>query len=266
MISKRFLTLALAITAGIAIATPDAEAQFSRLKNRLKKTGEDAVVDRAEDAVEADNSSSSGFTSNASAASGGALKAGPIDPKLISFTQCADLKPARIIMGNRGEYTVQQGFSTKTQSGLINREPGEMTDGCILPHLGTDKLAYMEFDAAAYKAMPSSWEMQCVRSADPAAGTLPYTEGPYSVERAADSKQMMLQCGNSLGIEECADGNAGQRARVWEAKLKEQGLISLAAYTNTHHLSPEAGEKIYCQWYNKSTAKSLFAFEYIRTR
>ena len=73
-----------------------------------------------------------------------------------------------------GNYTFQNGFKKEKRSGLINRKPGELTSGCILPSLESGQVAYMEVDTKAYKALGNSndWTMQCVRSDDPGAGAL----------------------------------------------------------------------------------------------
>ena len=53
---------------------------------------------------------------------------------------------------------------------------------------------------------------------------------------------------------------------AWSKKLGAAGKtgISVMAFTST--LAPAGGEKIYCQYYNKPSGKSLFAFQYLRVR
>lgn len=198
------------------------------------------------------------------------LGTGPSE-KLTSMTTCTDLKPDNIVTGYIENYTFQDGFSKEKRSGLIKRKAGTLTNGCVLPSLESNQVAYMEVDTEQFKALGSSndWSMQCLRSDDPGAGALtekePKTEAIYSVNRMS-GKDMMLHCGNSEGIEECAEGSNSKRSGAWKKKLKANGktMLSIAAFTST--LAPRGGEKIYCQYYNKKARKSLFAVKYLRKK
>jgi hypothetical protein len=49
----------------------------------------------------------------------------------------------------------------------------------------------------------------------------------------------------------------------WKKKIQSKGKTMLSILANTSTLAPEQGEKLYCQYYNQSSGKSLFAFEYL---
>ena len=105
--------------------------------------------------------------------------------------------------------------------------------------------------------------MQCVRSANPDAGVL---TSEYPREGFLSGKAMMLHCGNSEGMKECAKGSNSSRSGAWKKKLEKNGkkMFSFKAIKAT--LAPKGGEKVFCQYYNSDSGKSLFAFEYIRTK
>ncbi|WP_421779636.1 hypothetical protein [Kiloniella litopenaei] len=188
---------------------------------------------------------------------------------LISMTKCAALKPENITIGTLGDYTFQQGFSNEKRSGLINRRAGALSNGCILPSLNSREIAYMEVDEKKLKALGSSndWEMQCIKSGNPGAGVVgasePKSEYSYTVN-VLSGKDMMLHCGNSENVAECAEGSNSSRSSAWKKKLDASGKTMLSVLANTSTLAPAQGEKLYCQYYNKKSGNSLFAFEYLR--
>lgn len=199
------------------------------------------------------------------------LGKGP-DDKLVSFTKCAGLSLSNILVGEQGNYTFQQGFSQEKRSGFINRKPGKLDKSCILPSIYSHQAIYMEVDTKAYEAMGNSnnWEMQCVKSANPAAGAVgnsePKGEYPYKVSWLS-GKDMMLHCGHSEShVEACAEGSNSTRSGKYDRLLKARGKTMLTVYGTASTLAPANGEKLYCQYYNKPSGKSLFAFEYLRTR
>lgn len=259
--------------------TTAAQAQgFGGLKDRLKKKAANEVIEAiTNDAKPAAKSEAKApSTAPAAATPAAAVVSAPVTqgspaPKLVSMVKCANLKPSNIIIGDLGTYTFQDGFSSEKRTGLINRKTGSLSDGCILPSIASREVIYMEVDTAAYSAMGSSndWSMQCVRSANPSAGAVSETQGkteyPYTVNFLS-GKAMMLHCGNSEGIEECAEGSNSSRSGAWDKKLKANGKTMLSVHGNPSTLSPAGGEKLFCQYYNSKTREGLFAFEYLRTR
>lgn len=196
------------------------------------------------------------------------LGSGP-DEKLISFTKCSDIALTNVMTGYLDSYTFQQGFSQEKRSGLIKREKGEVKSTCILPSLQPQQMVYMEVDTEQLEAAGDSnnWSMQCIRSDKPSEGALENeTEVPYKVNYLS-GKDMMLHCGHSeKNAGDCGEGSNSSRSGQWKKKLEESGKTMLSVLAQKSSLAPEGGEKLYCQYYNKASGKSLFAFEYIRTK
>jgi hypothetical protein len=250
--------MGLAMSVSVSSAHADL---FGSLKNKL--TG-----DTKKEVQKATQATSE--KANVSNLASPSLEGGP-DSSLISMTTCSSLKPENITIGKSGTYTFQKGFSKEKRTGLINRKPGKLSNGCILPSLNSREIAYMEVDTKKFKALGDSndWSMQCVKSANPSAGTVADKEGktetPYTVNYLS-GKDMLLFCGNSEGIEECAEGSNSARSGKWKKKLESNGKTMMSFLANTSTFAPNQGEKLYCQYYNQSSGKSLFAFEYLRLR
>ena len=98
--------------------------------------------------------------------------------------------------GNYGEYTFTSGLSEEVRQGLINRKPGKVTRGCIVPSLEPRQVLSLEVDTKKYTAMGNSndWKMQCVRSEDPGAG-LVTADIPTGDD--LNYTALMLHCGHS---------------------------------------------------------------------
>ena len=261
-------TTGSALFAALCLANTAQAQSLSGFKDRLKQKAVEEVVE-AVDGKGAGAPTQAPAVASAGPAAAATASSGKPDAKLIAMTKCASVKPVNIVIGDVGDYTFQNGFSTESRSGLINRKPATLTDGCILPSLESRQVAYMEVDTDAYAAMGSSndWEMQCVKSANPGAGAVGQNEGkteyPYTVNFLT-GKAMMLHCGNSEGIDECAEGSNSSRSGAWDKQLKARGMTMLSVHGNTSTLAPAGGENLYCQYYNAKTRTSLFAFEYMR--
>jgi hypothetical protein len=243
----------------LAITSAANAGIFDKLKDKSKEMAEKLTSEKKD---EAKNSASN----TAASASTISLGDGP-DDSLISFTKCSDLKVSNVVIGTVGNYTFQQGFSKEKRSGLINREKGQVTKGCILPSLQPMQNIYMEVDTKKLKAKGGDWKMQCIQSADPGAGVVTgATEFPYKTSFLS-GKDMMLHCGHSEGnVEACAEGSNSSRSGAWDKKLKANGKTMLSVMAVKSTMAPPQGEKLYCQYYNTKSAESLFAFEYLRTR
>lgn len=245
------ILIGLALSVGVTNANA---GFFDDVKGKLKKESKNSVQNKSVN------------TGNLTSPS---LEGGP-DKALTSMTTCTDFKPENIIIGHVGEYTFQKGFSKEKRNGLIGRKAGTLTNGCILPSLQSHEVAYMEVDTKKYEALGNSndWSMQCVKSANPGAGAVGETEGKTEYSYSVDyitGKSMLLYCKNSEGIEECAEGSNSTRSGIWKKKLAKKGKTMLSIHANTSTLAPKQGEKLYCQYYNQTSGKSLFGFEYLRS-
>ncbi|WP_100640606.1 hypothetical protein [Alteromonas facilis] len=258
----RKTTLLLTLGLGLSAHSIDAEAQFfDKLKEKAEKAAK--ALDGAESAQKKAGEASGAAKGSPS------LEGGPSDD-LVKFTNCAGLELENVTIGKLGDYEFQQGFSKEKRTGFIDRQPSSISKGCILPSIHSRQVIYMEVDSAKYKAMGSSndWEMQCVRSDNPSAGALDEakSEYPYKVDFLSP-KHMMLHCGHNVdNADSCAEGSNSDRSAAWDKDLKSRGKTMLSVHGNTSTLAPPNGEKLYCQYYNKASGNSLFAFEYLRTR
>lgn len=237
----------------------------NKIEDKIENKAEKTVEAEAEKAINGTSTSSKGKSSSKSSAATPSLEGGP-DKSLMAMTTCTDFKPENIIIGKSGTYTFQKGFSKEERTGLINRKSATLNNGCFLPSLQSREIAYMEVDTKKYEALGNSndWSMQCVKSANPGDGALTNKgEYPYTVN-VLTGKAMLLYCGNSEGIEECAEGSNSSRSGKWDKKLKANGKTMLSVLATTSTMAPKQGEKLYCQYYNQTSGKSLFAFEYLR--
>lgn len=240
---------------------------FDQLKGKLKGESKKAIEQKINNKADSEKAK---VESSAQSSSELSLGDGP-SKSLTAMTTCSDIKLENVMTGYVDDYTFQDGFKKEERSGFIQRKPGKVSGGCILPSLKSGQLAYMEVDTQAYEALGNSndWTMQCLRSANPSAGALtesePKTEAIYSVN-SLSGKDMMLYCGNSEGIKECAEGSNSHRSGEWKKKLNQKGKTMLGIRAFTSSLAPKGGEKLYCQYYNKTHRVSLFALEYIRAR
>lgn len=232
----------------------------------------DKLKDKAQSLVnKADKADKQAGKATEATASSPDLGSGPSDD-LVSFTNCAGLELSNIMVGEYGDYNFKRGFTNEERSGLVNRSKGQVQKGCILPSIPSNKVIYMEVDTQKYEAMGNwnDWEMQCVKSANPGAGAVGESESkseyPYKVDYLA-GKDILLHCGHSEKLaDECAEGSNSSRSGAYKKQLQSRGKTMLTVLGNTSTLAPAGGEKLYCQYYNKPSGKSLFAFEYLRTR
>ncbi len=199
-----------------------------------------------------------------------AVKLGTPDTSLIELTECTNLKLTNLMIGYDGTYTFKNGFKKEKRTGFIKREKAKVSHGCVLPSLNPSQIAYFEVDTKKFKALGSSndWSMQCIKSANPDAGAVGEKEsrGEYGKMGYLTGKYMMLHCGNSEGVKECAKGSNSSRASVWSKKLKKAGKTMISVHATKSQNAAKGGEKLYCQYYNSGSGKSLFSFEYLRTK
>ncbi|MEO9601586.1 hypothetical protein [Parasphingorhabdus sp.] len=246
-----------------------AQAQFGGLKNAVKKEArkakrdaENKAVEEAEKAIDdaLRGKRSKGGRSNRG---GGSIALGTPSSSLTSLTQCTGLTLSNVTVGNLGSYTFQQGFSKEERTGFINRKPGKVTGSCIAPSLQPQEILYFEVDEKKYKALDrgNDWTWQCVQSDNPGAGTVDYWTW-HSDQYLGDS-HMKLHCGNDQGVSDCATGSNSSRASAYSADRKKRGKYGVSFLARLNEHSDARTEKLYCQYYNKRSGKSLVAFEYL---
>ncbi len=271
---KRNIMMALGSAALVLGATAPAQAQFGDLKNLAKKEAKKKAKREAQKELKKLSNQSKRTTSQQSSASGIAASQGAPgqpDANVRALTQCSSLSVSNAMIGTLGDYTFQKGMSSEKRSGFLNRRSVSATDGCIMPSMAPREVLYMEVDTAAYEAMGNSndWTMQCVKPDNLSEGAVndlePKGEYPYRVNFLS-GKDVMLHCGNSEGVSECATGSNSSRSGAWKKKLESRGKTMLSVLATTSTLAPSSGEKLYCQYYNAPSGKSLFAFQYLRTR
>lgn len=248
-----------------------AQAQFGGLGNAIKKEAKKAkrdaekqAVDEAEKAIDRAIRGKKGKrTKIGKRGSGGSVNLGTPSANLTSQTQCSGLALSNVTVGNLGEYTFQQGFSKEKRTGFINRKPGTTSGACIAPSLQPQEILYFEVDEKKYKAMDkgNDFTWQCVKSDDPGAGTVDYWTW-HSDQYLGDS-HMKLHCGNDQGVSDCATGSNSSRASAYTADRKNRGKYGISFLARLNEHSDARTEKLYCQYYNKRTGKSLVAFEYL---
>ncbi|MEL6665895.1 MAG: hypothetical protein AAFQ24_07140 [Pseudomonadota bacterium] len=233
-------------------------AQAQSFGDRFKKLAKKEATEKVEEVInDAAGQSASEAPIGSASASGGASIAPP-SQELMDLTQCSDLKVSNVMVGKLGEFTFQQGLSQEERTGFINRRAVTPTNGCILPSLDSYEAIYMEVDTAKFKAM-GSFELQCVNSATKKNANDPLpTRGMSHISE----KHMMLNCGNSEGIEQCISGSNSDRANAWAEVLESRGTTMLSVHAPVYHNDP--GTNIYCQYYNPSSGKSLFGFQFLR--
>ncbi len=246
-----------------------AAAQFSGLGNAIKREANKKkneavreVVNQAEQSLE--DAVRASQTRSPYTKTSGPVKMGTPSKQLTDLTNCAGIPLERVTIGTHGEYTFQQGFSKEKRDGFINRRPGKVIRDCITPSLQSGEIVYFEVDTAKYKAMTkgNDWQMQCVKSNNPGGGTISLNGWRGESEMWLGDKDMKLHCGNSEGDTDCATGTNAQRSRAYKNDLRARGKtgFSFLARTLDTGRDQDAG-KLYCQFYNKRSGKSLVAFE-----
>lgn len=265
---KHMLFAAAGCLAVIATSMPvDAEAQSLRglrsAARDVKNTAKDAK--EAKEIVEEIAGAGARGSGNGSSASGSGAVAGrpgPAPAELVAKTKCAGVPLENMMIGQVEDYTFQEGFEQEKRSGFINREQVSAAQGCIAPSMKTYDWLYMEVDEAEFaKFDRNAWEMQCMESRTKR--VLENAQIRPSVNNMA-GKDMMLYCGNSEGITECATGSNSDRSRAWDEKLAARGKVMVSFNMPSYHL--DKGTDIYCQYYNKKSGTALVAFQWRRSK
>jgi hypothetical protein len=250
------------------VAAP-AQAQFGDLRAKAQREAERRAAAEAQALLESTESQNA--SSSSTAASASTAPSGSGAPKPTSITQCDGTRPSKITYGRLGEYTFSQGMSTETRTGFVDRRDVSFESGCILPNLTSGDVMYLEYDTTTLRGMgyPNDFETQCIKIDDRPYGAVNVAEGrseyPSNDSYLGDS-HLRLACGNSVGISECTNGRNSDRASEASADLSQRGVKALSFFMTRTRSSatPRPGERLYCQFYNKTSGKSLFGYEYFR--
>lgn len=183
-----------------------------------------------------------------------------------SVLKCDDVKLTNVQIGNSSSYQVTEGLSKSSYTGFINRRPAEVSHQCFVGVLDRGECVTMEVPQSDIKRVTqgdhNSLKMQCVYSNDP--GEMATAEVPYTAKMIS-LNQMLLKCGHDQGDDyACDEGSNSQRAGKYKKQLKDKQQLSVCA--TTYHQVKNGGQHIYCQYYNKKSKKSLFAFEFLQSK
>ncbi|MGB6231564.1 MAG: hypothetical protein WBF53_15725 [Litorimonas sp.] len=290
MNTTTFRRAATAATAAmlLGLTAAPAQAQFSGLKDFAKKEAEKKAKEEIRKGIDAigtetapastPTATTSTATTSTAATSAGTPSSAPVRtastggaPKPVELTQCDTLRSSKIVVGQLGDYTFQNGMSTETKPGFVNRRSVSYESDCIVPNMRTHDILYIEFptDALRSRGYPNAYETQCVKPDDRAYGSTSVTESrseyPGNPEWLGEA-YLRLACGSSEGISECTNGKNSDRATAAADDLKARGQTALTfLMTPTRRgTTPKTGERLYCQFYNKESGKSLVAWEYFR--
>lgn len=184
-------------------------------------------------------------------------RAGPVPAKYASLTKCARLGIGNAFVAQQGNYTFSQGLSTETRGGLVERQPVSVSDGCVLPAMGTGDVLYVEFDRNRFNKY--DYALQCV-SYD-GSQQLDNTNAPS--QDKFTGKDVMLHTGHSLGYEPTATGSNSDRSAAYDAHLASRGRAMVTFNMPNLH-QDKKGTDFYCQHYNKKTGESALAFAFRR--
>lgn len=254
-----------------------ADAQFGGLgksiKNEAKKQKKKAEREAAREARRTLDSAIRG--QNPHRVSGGSIigssggHSGPLgkpSANLANYTKCAGLPLSNITIGKLGNYTFQQGFSKEKRTGFINRRPAKADDCILNTGLQKDEVVYFEVDEPSYRKTRngSNYTLQCVNSDNPGGGTVPLHGTNGSSDSYLGDSHMKLACGNSEGLSDCANGKNSDRAMAHSAGLKKRRKYGASFLARANNLSERGQSKrLYCQFYDKDSGRSLVAFEMI---
>lgn len=249
-------TFALLLVGGAlaGLVTADASAQFRGLGNALKRGVEEATGSKPSPSNPASRGGAGG------SASSGDL--GVPDKSLTDLTQCAGLKLENVQVGVRGDYSFKQGFSNEKRRGFVNRRKGEVIRDCITPSLNPGEIVYFEVNKAQFERMGAgnAWQMQCVKSNNPGGGTVRLASWNGTTHDYLNGADIKLHCGNDQGIEDCASGTNSERGYAYRTEMNNKGKVGVSFMARFAEIDRDTG-RLYCQFYNKKSGKSLVAFE-----
>lgn len=190
-------------------------------------------------------------------APGHAGVAGPTPAKYANATKCASLGIGNAFVARAGEYTFQQGISTESRTGLLDRRNVTPVNGCVFEGLGIGDVLYVEFDKAKFDKY--SFRIQCVSydGSEQQDNVFGPKIGNYG------GKAIMLHTGNSTGYTPTASGSNSDRNTAYDKYMDGRGRTFTTFNFEALH-TDKAGTDFYCQWFNRNTGESALALTYRR--
>lgn len=184
-----------------------------------------------------------------------------------NILKCDDVALKNVQIGNSASYNVTEGLSSSKYTGFINRSKVQVSNQCFIGVLQSDECVTMEVSKAELDKVTgkssNNLKMQCVYSDDPS--KMAVAEVPYKADNVP-LKNMLLKCGHDQGDEyACDEGSNSARSGKYK-KDHLKGKVQLSVCGIAYHQAPKSGQHIYCQYYNKKSKKSIFAFEFNQTR
>lgn len=266
------------MVAAVAIGTMcagGAAAQFGGLGSAIKREANkkrdqaaEAAADEIEQAITGKKKPRNSRRGTSSGG-GGNVAMGTPAKSLTDFTKCSGIPLEKVTVGRLGSYTFQQGFSKEKRSGFINRRAGNVMRGCITPSLQAGEVVYFEVSTAQYKAQTKGgdWKLQCVSSDDPSGGTIALASSNGTSDSYLSDSHMKLHCGNDQGLSDCASGTNSQRSTAYKNDLRKRGKTGISFMARYLENGREKfGGKLYCQYYNRNSGKSLVGFEMMHAK
>lgn len=244
----------LAFSALFALSfTTVSTAGWKDLKNSLKKETSQ-VKNKAK-------------SSSKSASNGGGNSSQPNPSLRNDVLKCDDVPLSNVQIGNNASYKVTEGLSSSNYTGFINRRPADVTNQCFVGVLQSDECVTMDVSEAQLNKVSgntsNNLKMQCVYSDNPS--EMATAEVPYKADNVS-LKAMLLKCGHDQGDDyACDEGSNSTRAGIYK-KQHLKGKVQLSVCGTKYHQVQNGSRHIYCQYYNKKTKKSIFAFEFNQTK
>ena len=250
----------LAFSALFALSfTAVSSAGWKDLKNSLKKETSQ-VKNKAK-------SSGKSSTKGGSRSMSGGSSSQPNPSLRNDVLKCDDVPLSNVQIGNNASYKVTEGLSSSNYTGFINRRPADVTNQCFVGVLQSDECVTMDVSEALLDKVSdntsNNLKMQCVYSDNPS--EMATAEVPYKADNVS-LKAMLLKCGHDQGDDyACDEGSNSTRAGIYK-KQHLKGKVQLSACGTKYHQVQNGSRHIYCQYYNKKTKKSIFAFEFNQTK
>ncbi len=269
--NKTFIALMLMIGFNLTVMSNNCIAGgWKDLKNSLKSDKDKKAAKKLVKQALRQKSTSNNRSSNKSTSSqrSTSVSGSRPNPELRNnLLKCDDVNLKNVQIGNSTSYEVTEGLSKSNYTGFINRRPATVTNQCFIGVLDSDECATMEITEAELKQVTqgdrNSLKMQCIFSNEPS--KIANQEVPYRADNIP-LNYMLLKCGHDQGNQyPCDEGSNSSRSGKYK-KQQLKGKTQLSVCATKYHLVKDGGQHIYCQYYNKKSKKSLFAFEFFQSK